>query len=338
MNLAKRNKEYEEKPNQPHLFYGTSGFEILRDNNVQFAHFGQGTTHGRLPPMKRLALTLALMAVAVSTWAQQRIQDVIYMKSGGAAFSMDVFKPKTPNGAAVIFLVSGGWVSSHEGINTDFGKGFNDQGYTVFQVVHGAQPKYNITEIFLQITRAVRFIRSNATTYGVDANRMALCGASAGGHLSLLVSGYANDGDPKATDPIDKVSSRVAAIGVYFPPTDFLHFGSYGQFPDSTPKYSVFRPAFGFAPNETPEKITSIYKALSPITTVTAKFPPTLLIYGDKDDLVPLQQGEVMRDALTKADVRNELLVIKGGAHDGVTISGGAPRLVSWFNQWLLKK
>ena len=259
------------------------------------------------------------------------------MKSGGAAFTMDVFKPKTPNGAAVIFLVSGGWVSTHEGINADFGKGFNDQGYTVFQVVHGAQPKYNITEIFLQITRAVRFVRANAATYGVDANRMALCGSSAGGHLSLLVSGYANDGDPKAVDPIDKVSSRVAAIGVFFPPTDFLHFGDYGQFPDTTKKYSVFRPAFGFAPNETPEKMTAIYKALSPINTVTAKFPPTLLIYGDKDDLVPLQQGEVMRDALTKAGVKNELLVIKGGAHDGVTVAGGAPRLVSWFNQWLKK-
>lgn len=260
------------------------------------------------------------------------------MKSGGAAFTMDVFKPKTANGAAIIFLVSGGWVSSHEGINTDLAKGFNDQGYTVFEVVHGAQPKYNITEIFFQITRAVRFVRFNASKYGVDPERMGLCGASAGGHLSLLVSGYANDGDPKAADPIDKVSSRVAAIGVYFPPTDFLHFGTYGQFPDSTPKYSVFRPAFGFAPNETPEKITAIYKALSPITMVTSKFPPTMLIYGDKDELVPLQQGEVMRDALTKAGVKNELFVVKDGAHDAKTMSGGAVKLVTWFNQWIGRK
>lgn len=287
---------------------------------------------------RRFALILAFLLSAIAS-AQETIRDVIYMKSGGAAFTMDVFKPKDPSGAAVIYLVSGGWFSDHGMINPQFAKSLTDVGITVFEVVHGSQPRYKIPEIAKQITRAVRFVRANAAKYGVDSERLGLTGASAGGHLSLLTAGRADEGNAQASDPVERASSSVAAVVAIFPPTDFLNYGnSTPQVLLSSPTFAPFRPAFGLPANPTPEQVSEIAKDVSPIYNVTSKFPPTLLIHGDKDTLVPLQQSEIFRDALAKAGVVNELVVIPGAGHDMVAISKGTPRLVSWFKEKLQKK
>jgi acetyl esterase/lipase len=286
--------------------------------------------------MRRIAV-LVLFVAAVAAAAQERIRDVIYARSAGAAFTMDVFKPKTPNGGAVIFLVSGGWFSSHDQINPALAEALNNVGLTVFEVVHGSQPKYTIPEIEKQITRAVRFIRTNATSYGIDEKRMGISGASAGGHLSLLVAGKADAGDPAAKDPVDRSASTVAAVVAYFPPTDFLNFGATGKVAPDSPALAVFRPAFGIPANATAEQIASIAKAASPISFVGPKFPPTLLIHGSADPLVPLQQSEIFRDAVLKAGGVIELMVVKDGKHDGGTFLAGLPRLIAWFSEKLKK-
>jgi len=287
---------------------------------------------------RRIALFAALFLI-VCAQAQERIRDVIYAKSGGAAFTMDVFKPKIPNGAAVIFLVSGGWFSSHESINAPFAQPLNDLGFTVFEVVHGSQPKYTIPEISKMITRAVRFVHASAATYGVDPTRLGITGASAGGHLSLMTAGKGDEGDANAKDPVDRQPSTVAAVVAYMPPTDFLNYGTLtpkGLFTGMT--FSPFKPAFGLPANPTDDQLNAVAKDASPIYTITAKFPPTLLIHGDKDALVPIQQSQTMLDALKKAGVVAELLTVPGGGHDGVTISGGAARMLSWFKEKLQKR
>src|SRR5690242_13866203 len=95
----------------------------------------------------RLLCVACLPLLAGFASAQSRTEDVIYMKSGGAAFTMDVFKPAKPNKAAVVFMVSGGWVSDHSML-ASYGRAieklFGDAGFTVFEVVHGAQPRYKV--------------------------------------------------------------------------------------------------------------------------------------------------------------------------------------------------
>src|SRR5689334_3536544 len=71
-----------------------------------------------------------------------RIRDVIYGYKQGVATTMDVFKPAKPNGIGVLWLVSGGWVSSHDAINPGVAAPFNRKGQTVFEVVHGSRPKF----------------------------------------------------------------------------------------------------------------------------------------------------------------------------------------------------
>src|SRR5262245_33283850 len=110
------------------------------------------------PALTSPRLPLVLLSLLPALAAQTRPQDVIYMKAGGTAFTMDVSKPAKPNKAAVVFLVSGGWISDHGMIKTfgaDVEKAFADGGFTVFSVVHGAQPRFKVAEIVDQVRTAV---------------------------------------------------------------------------------------------------------------------------------------------------------------------------------------
>jgi len=148
--------------------------------------------------------------------------DVVYGHKDGMALTFDVFQPKEPNGAGILFMVSGGWYSRwtppEQTVNL-FGS-MLDKGFTVFAVRHGSSPKYVIPEVIEDVRRSVRFIRLHADRFGVEAGRLGVTGGSAGGHLSLMLGTASDDGDPNATDEVLRASDRVAAVAAYYPPTD----------------------------------------------------------------------------------------------------------------------
>lgn len=288
--------------------------------------------------LRRFLTPVCLLALSAFATAQERIRDVVYQKRAGFALTMDVFKPAKPNGIGVIFVVSGGWVSSHDMISPEVARPFTDRGITVFEVVHGAQPKFLVPEIVTDVQRAVRFVRSNAKTYGVDENRLGIFGASAGGHLSLMVGGLGVPGNVDAKDPVDRVSSGVQAVGAYYPPTDMLNYGKEGQKAFELPMLSVFFPAFGITKATPKEQLDTLAEKLSPIKLVTANYPPTYLIQGDKDPLVPPQQAQIFIAALTEKGVKNTLVIVPNAAHDAILlVSPEASKLADWFVQTLGK-
>src|SRR4029453_1827996 len=150
------------------------------------------------------------------------------------------------NGKGIIFCVSGGWVSDKIMMNPAFAQPFLDRGYTVFAVLHGSQPKFTIPEVLEDMHRAVRFIRHNAKKYNVDPEKLGIAGGSAGGHLSLMQGTAPKAGDAKASDPIDRESSKVAAVACFFPPTDFLNYGEPGNVALGGGTLKAFRPPFDF--------------------------------------------------------------------------------------------
>ncbi len=271
--------------------------------------------------------SIALLAAALisSASAQSRVTDIVYMKSGGAAFTMDVAKPAKPNRAAVIFMVSGGWVSDHSMIGS-FGaaveKPFLEAGFTVIEVVHGAQPRYKVTEIVEQVRTAARFVQVHASEYGFDPKRIGVTGISSGGHLSLMIGGMPD--------------SPVSAVAAIAPPTDLNNWGQPDSLFTDKPELATFVPALGLDPKATKSDIGALAQKLSPINLVTAKFPPTLIVQGDDDKIVPLQQAQIMDKALTKAGVSHRLEVIPGGGHDDKTFTPGVIKAVQWFKDKLL--
>ena len=281
--------------------------------------------------------------------AFDRKEDVIYGRKFGTALTMDVFTPKAnANGAAVIWVVSGGWFSAHEGINTGFLDELLQRGYTVFAVVHGSQPKYTIPEILQDMNRAVRFIRYHAKDYHIDPDRIGITGGSAGGHLSLMQGTAGNAGDSSAKDPIDRESSRVQAVGCFFPPTDFLNYGKPGEIALGCGILKDFKAPFDFHEYDPAKKALRAdhrrrqdprdRPADQPDHHVSPDDPPTLIIHGDTDFLVPIQQAEIIVDKLKAAGVETKLVVKKGEAHGWPDWHKDMATIADWFDAHLKPK
>jgi acetyl esterase/lipase len=307
--------------------------------------------------MKR-HLLLALLFVltpGASPSAQQVDQpnydrkEVIYGRKYGTALTMDVFTPKqNANGAGVIVAISGGWNSDHNAITPTMPNLIQpllDKGYTTFAVVHGSNPKFTLPEILEDMHRSVRFIRHNAKEYHIDPDRLGITGASAGGHLALMQGCAGKDGNPKAADPVDRESSRVQAVVAVYPPTDFLNWGEKGKIMlgkhtivpvKAVFDFSQFNPktnSFELITDE--EKRNEIGRDISPITHVTKDNPPTLLIHGDKDQIVPLQQSETMAAKLKEAGVPCELIIGKDRIHNALIVHEQRPKLLEWFDRYI---
>ena len=295
-----------------------------------------------LPAHRRLILlclfSVALLAAAPARGAETkpipgtkytRIADVVYGRKHGTALTMDVLFGPKPNGAAVIWAVSSGFNSHHAWIE---GPGFArnmsmllDRGYTIFAVVHGSVPKFTIPEYYADIRRAIRFIRHNARSYKIDPNRIGMSGASAGGVISLMMAATAQKGNPKARDPVERESTRLQAVGCFYPASDLLNFEAKGvnvlsvaashghaesyKFRDFDPKAKVYIPITD------PKRIHDLLGTHSPINHVTGDDTPTLIVHGDKDRLVPLFQASGMIDKLRAAGVKARLVVAKGKGH-----------------------
>lgn len=275
-------------------------------------------------------LATAFVVCSANAYAEIRA-DVIYGHKDGMALVYDVFEPAVSNGAGVVRMVSGGWFS----VWVDPAERMSSfepllaEGFTVFAVHHGSAPRFKVPDAVSDVRAALRHIRAHATDYGVDADRLGVWGGSAGGHLSLML-GLDSEGVPAfaAKDRprlgphyrASNVDADVAAVVAYYPPVDLRErVGPNERFP-----------ALDFGADQA--------AAISPLLFVTADDPPTLLIHGDADELVPLADSEVLTAAFKKTGVNHELLVIQGGDHGFRNPDHRAEAtaaMVAWFKRHL---
>ena len=232
-----------------------------------------------------LAAALGLASPAVA--APDITPDVVYGHKDGMALVYDVLRPPEANGAAVLFMVSGGWFSRWmpPAERAAWFPHLLDAGFTVIAVHHGSAPRYKVPDAVADVRLAVVHVKANAASMGIDPARIGVTGGSAGGHLSLML----------ALDSAE--DSRLAAVVAYFPPVDLTNVtGPNERFP-----------ALDFPPAEA--------AAVSPVRFASADDPPVLLIHGDQDALVPLSASESMHAALKAAGASSELIVIEGARH-----------------------
>ena len=241
----------------------------------------------------------ATSASAAATGALTIHHDVIYGHHDGMANVYDVIRPANANGSAVLYMVSGGWVSrwAEPETRTQQFKALLDAGITVIPVHHGSAPRFKVPEAHADVKRALRHVSLNAGSYGIDASRIGVFGGSAGGHLSLMLGLNGDDGDPAATDPVLRGPARIKTIVAYYPPVDLR---------------ALVGPSERFPALDFPKEQAA---TISPILFVDAKDPPTLIVHGDADELVPLASGQSIHTALKNAGVKTDLVIIKGGDH-----------------------
>jgi len=141
-------------------------------------------------------------------------------------------------------------------------------------------------------------------------------------------------GDPKAKDPIDRETSAVQAVACFFPPTDFLNWGSPGDDAVGYGTTKEFSPAFG-PRNATAEGRQELGKEISPINYVTSNMPPTLIIHGSVDKLVPLYQAQIFEKRCREVNAPFELIVREGKDHGWPEMGDDLKVFANWFDEHL---
>jgi acetyl esterase/lipase len=301
---------------------------------------------GRHAALLAIGLLMTLPVLGQATATNNMIKhtaDVIYGRKAGMALTLDVFTPAQKNGAGVIFLVSGGWASSYDDptmvhVAVENYETYLLRGYTVFAVVHGSMPRFNVPDIILDVQRAVRFIRHNAATFGVDPNRLGVLGSSSGGHLALMIATQGGPGPASSTDPVDHENCAVQAAAVFFPPTDFLNWGAPGVDGVGRGPLSPLFAAFGSL-SDTDIGRQIVGKMISPIYYVTSSLPPTLIIHGDADVVVPLQQSESFAAKAKQVGAPEVKIIIRKGKRHGWgdfwKSKEDIDEFANWFDKYL---
>jgi acetyl esterase/lipase len=255
-------------------------------------------------------------------------QDVVIVQSPhGVVITMDVFTPKeNANGIGIIDVASGGWSSDRGKIRDhEMAQVYNifcQRGYTMFAIRPGSSSRFSAHDMVDHLESAIKEIQKNADKYGIDPDRMAITGASAGGHLASLVA----------------VRGKVPLVGagVFFPPTDFLEYGKMKIDPTKKGRISEAARALAYKDRSADlneEQIIEQLTAISPARQVTADAPPFMIIHGDADLVVPLQQSERLLAELKDKGVAAELIVKAGGGHPWLTINEEVAKMADWFDK-----
>jgi acetyl esterase/lipase len=225
-------------------------------------------------------------------------------------------------GAAVIVFPGGGYSHLSEiKEGSDVAAMFNKLGITAFVLKYRLGMRYHAPTQLQDAARAVRIVRSKATEYGIDANKIGVLGFSAGGHLAATIATHFDVGKADDKDPIERVSSRPDLLMLIYPVItmgDFTHAGSKKYLLGDTP---------------TPEQIKNYSNEL----LVTKDTPPTFLVHAMTDPGVPVENSMLFAEALRKAKVPFEIHIYEQGPH-GFGLAPANPYLASWVDRcadWL---
>lgn len=262
---------------------------------------------------------------------------------GFRPLTMSVSTPPGPGPYPTVIYVHGGaWMMGHPHFANDvlhrIGIDANllAAGYAVAKVSYRMTSEGPFPMQLHDVKAAIRFLRRHADALGLDAQRFASMGESAGGHLALmigLVQGNAALEGPEA--PYD-VSSAVACVVDWYGPTDLLTMD------DQRPSHAVLShnapdsPEARLVGGPIQENVAATRLA-SPISYVSADAPPVLIQHGTADRLVPYGQGESLAAALAAAGAVVELDPREGADHCfwGVDGAGIMPKVVDFLDRHL---
>ena len=299
-----------------------------------------------------LVVTVEILLIgSMAGWAgaEERVErNVVFGMYSGLALLMDVYYPENPNGYGIVFISGSGWTrelgmsgsgwTQHLSLDAAPLKESGQEelyavplaaaGYTVFGINHRAAPRFRHPAHLEDAQRAVRFVRHNAATYGIDPDRIGAMGASSGGHLVSMLGVLEGKGVAEDASPVNRESAKVQVVVARAAPTDL------------TLSSRSVHPLFGFSRSTRTDSVEyRRFVAASPVTHVTVDDAPTLLIHGDADESVPYENAAIMKAALEKAGVPVDLLRLRGAGHEPMFLGANPPdylgAMVGWFDRHL---
>jgi len=221
-------------------------------------------------------------------------------------------------GSAIIICPGGGYThlsTKREG--SDIGQWLADNGVTAFVLTYRISPKYHYPAEFDDVERALRLVRSNAAAWNLDPNRLGIIGFSAGGHLTSMAATHFTAGDPKADDPIERVSSRPDLQILLYPVITMT---------DEATVHKGSRSAL-LGPNPSADLLQS----LSSEKQVTQDTPPAFIVHSTADHTVPVANSDAYSAALMKLNIPVVYLRGPYGGHGFGLTDAWSGQCIAWL-------
>jgi alpha-L-fucosidase 2 len=280
--------------------------------------------------MRRIwPVTIALVAFAAPlnggpSPTVEILRDLVYASPAGVALRLDAYLQRGPGPhPAVIYVHGGGWTrgSKARGAESFLMPHTADAGYAIFSIEYRLAPEHPYPAAPDDVRTAIRFVQANGARFRVDAMRLAIAGASAGGHLVSLVGVTPCDG------PAGRGSAGcgVRATINFFGPADLR------EWRDVPPIRAFLGPRLDSADAD------RLLAEASPITHVSRDDPPLLILHGDRDPVVPYAQSVALERALREAGGSVRLITVPGGDHGrnwtGITSVDWRREIVRWLDR-----
>ena len=220
---------------------------------------------------------------------------------------LDVYKRRDATGPqrTLIYIHGGGWVGGTKESSLMSLMPWFEMGWNVVNVEYRLARISEAPAAVEDCLCALRWVAAHADRYGFDTSKLVVTGGSAGGHLALT-TGMIPESEGLDRECPGVPLPKVAAIIDWYGITDVA------DLLDGPNRKNYAVQWLGSRPDR-----VEVAKRLSPLTYVRPGLPPILAIQGDADPTVPYQHSVRLHEALTKADVPNELLTIPGGKHGG---------------------
>lgn len=212
----------------------------------------------------------------------QVMRDVVFRVVDGDTLTFDIYTPSDTGMRPILVQVYGGaWQRGDPGDFAEFASYFAHQGYVVVAVDYRHAPAFIFPAPVEDVRFALEWIATNASRLRADTSRMALVGRSAGAHLAMMVA-YAID------------APRIRGVVNFYGPVDLVEGYAHPPEPDPLNVRAIEEAFIGGTPTSMPAQ----YRNASPLSLVTRKLPPSLLLYGERDHIVESRFGELLAGRL----------------------------------------
>lgn len=240
-------------------------------------------------------------------------RDIEFAKVDDLSLQLDLYQPVGAESPPLVVWVHGGAWRAGSKNSMPLGE-LVKRGFGIASVDYRLSPVAKFPAQVHDCKAAIRFLRAKEKQYGYDASKIGIAGSSAGGHLVAEIG--VTNGHSKLEGTVGEhpdQSSSVQAIVDYYGPTNFLTI-----LKQSTPHgLSVRVPALQLLLGSQPEENSVLAKLASPVFHVDKDDPPLLMIHGDEDPQVPINQSHELHGRYKEVGLAARLEVIHEGAHGG---------------------
>jgi len=240
-------------------------------------------------------------------------KDIPYATSAnGETLRLDLYLPEAARAPLLVYIHGGAWERSDKSSMPL--ASLVERGFAIASLDFSPASKARFPGQVHEIKAGIRFLRAEAARYGYDASRIGILGASSGAHLAAVVGTSNGSAELEGTlgDHRDQ-SSAVQAIVSYFAATNLTTI-----LDQSTPfGLNIREPALVRLLGAPPKEAEALAKLASPVFQVDRTDPPLLLLHGDQDPQMPINQSHELEGAYEKQGLEVDFIVVHGAAHGG---------------------